>query len=193
MNRVGVPSDAAQTEPAWVGQVLRYWFEELNEAHWFVPDRGVDQQIRDRFLGLHERVAGGEGPEVTSAREVLAAVIVLDQFSRNLFRGTPRAYAADPMARQLAGRALSQGLDVGMTNAQRQFLYMPFQHSEDRQDQVRSLALFEKLGNVSWICYAQAHKSIIDRFGRFPHRNQILGRISSAAELASLNEPMGSF
>jgi len=193
MNRVGVPGGAAQTEPAWVGQVLHYWFEELNETHWFEPDRSVDQHIRDRFLGLHERIASGEGPAVTTARELLAAIVVLDQFSRNLFRGTPRAYAADPMARQLAGRALSERLDVGMTDAQRQFIYMPFQHSEDLQDQVRSLALFEKLGNPSWLLYAQAHKSIIDRFGRFPHRNRILGRTSSAAEIASLNEPMGSF
>ena len=193
MNRVGVRDGAAQTEPAWVGQVLHYWFEELDESHWFEPERSVDQNIRDRFLALHERIASGEGPAVTTAREMLAAVVVLDQFSRNLFRGTPRAYAADPMARQLAGRALRQGFDVGMTDAQRQFLYMPFQHSEEHQDQVRSLALFEKLGNPSWLRYAQAHKSIIDRFGRFPHRNQILGRASSAAEIASLSEPMGSF
>ena len=193
MNRVGAPGSAAHTEPAWVGQVLQYWFEVLSEDHWFDHDRGVDDQIRDRFLALHERLAGGDSDEVTTPREFLAAVVVLDQFSRNLFRGTSRAYSADAKARQLARRAIDQGFDFDMTDAQKQFLYMPYQHSEDRQDQVRSLTLFEKLGNEHWTQYARAHKSIIDRFGRFPHRNQILGRISSAEEIASLNEPMSSF
>jgi len=193
MNRVGAPGSAAHTEPAWVGQVLQYWFEVLNENHWFDHDRGVDDQIRDRFLALHERLAAGDGAEVTTPREVLAAVIVLDQFSRNIFRGTSRDYSADATALQLARRAIDQGFDFDMTDAQKQFLYMPYQHSEDRQDQVRSLTLFEKLGNENWLQYARAHKSIIDRFGRFPHRNQVLGRTSSAEEIASLNEPMSSF
>ncbi len=193
MNRAGTPASSAQTEPAWVGEVLRYWFEELTDAHWFAEGRAVDDQIRARFLALHQQLAAGHITAAPTPRELLAAIIVLDQFSRNLFRGTPRAYAADALARRLADTALGQGVDLDMVEAQKQFLYMPFQHSEDRQDQVRSLALFEKLGHESWTRFARAHKSIIDRFGRFPHRNAILGRQSSAAEIASLNEPMGSF
>jgi uncharacterized protein (DUF924 family) len=185
--------DGARAEPAWVAEVLHYWFEELTEDHWFKASREVDAQIRERFLALHERLATGHAAPLGSPREALATVIVLDQFSRNLFRGSPRAYAADPLARRLASAALSEGYDRGMTDPQRQFLYLPFQHSEDRQDQLRSLALFEKLGNESWTRYALAHKSIIDRFGRFPHRNEILGRKSSAEEIASLKKPMGSF
>lgn len=189
----GTQDGAARAEPAWVGEVLQYWFEQLDQKHWFENNRTVDQQIRDRFLPLHERLAGGDGSAAATPRELLATIVVLDQFSRNLYRRTPRAYAADPMALQLARRAISQSADREMTDEQKQFLYMPFQHSEDPQDQARSLALFEKLGNESWIKYARAHKTIIDRFGRFPHRNEILGRSSSAEEAASIREPMGSF
>ncbi len=193
MNRLGTSADGGRAEPAWVAEVLHYWFEELTADHWFEVSREIDAQIRERFLALHERVASAHIATLGSPRAALATVIVLDQFSRNLFRGTPRAYAADPMARRLASMALGEGYDRDMTNPQKQFLYLPFQHSEDRQDQLRSLALFEKLGNESWTRYALAHKSIIDRFGRFPHRNAILGRDSSAEEIASLKEPMGSF
>jgi uncharacterized protein (DUF924 family) len=193
MNRVSTPLSSTQAEPAWVGEVMRYWFEELTETLWFNSSCEVDDQIRDRFLALHEQLAAGQLLAVTTPRGLLAAVIVLDQFSRNLFRGTPRAYAADPLARRLAGTAINQGYDHDMTISEKQFFYLPFQHSEDPQDQVRSLALFEKLGDESCTRFALAHKSIIDRFGRFPHRNEILGRHSSAAEIAALKEPMGSF
>ncbi len=184
---------AGRPEPDWVGKVLVFWFEKLGEEHWFDPRPEVDEQIREQFLPWHEQLAAGPGSELATARELLAAVIVLDQFSRNLFRGTPRAYAADSLARGLADTAIARGFDREMTDAQRQFLYMPFQHSEELKDQARSVALFEKLGNKRWTEYALAHKSIIDRFGRFPHRNAILGRPSSVAETASLQEPMGSF
>jgi uncharacterized protein (DUF924 family) len=110
-----------------------------------------------------------------------------------MFRGTPRAYAADPLARKHAETALSHKYDVSLSVHERQFLYLPFQHSEDRQDQARSVALFAQLGDANLSRYALAHQSIIDRFGRFPHRNAILHRDSSASELESLQEPMGSF
>jgi uncharacterized protein (DUF924 family) len=193
VNRVGTPVSSVPAEPAWVGEVLQYWFEEVTAAYWFDVSREVDEKIRVRFLALHERLVTGDVSALRTPRELLAAILVLDQFSRNLFRGSPRAYAADSLARRLANSAISQGHDRDMTDAQKQFLYLPFQHSEDREDQARSLALFEKLGNVGWTEYARAHKSLIDRFGRFPHRNAILGRHSSADEIASLSEPMGSF
>ncbi len=188
-----MPSAGARTEPAWVGEVLGFWFEKLGDKHWFEASGEVDEQIRELFLPLHEQLTARLDVEFEAPRELLAAVIVLDQFSRNLFRGTPRAYAADSLARKLADTAIGRGADRDMTDLQRQFLYMPFQHSENPKDQARSLALFEKLGNERWTEYALAHKSIIDRFGRFPHRNAILGRRSSAEETASLLEPMGSF
>ena len=124
---------------------------------------------------------------------MLAAVIVLDQFSRNLFRGTPRAFAADFIARRLAKTAIEQGFDAAMKKQERLFLYLPFQHSEDRGDQALSLDLYERLGDEKWTRFAMAHKVIIDRFGRFPHRNATLNRPSSADEIALLKEPMGSF
>lgn len=180
-------------EPAWVGEVLRFWFESLGPDRWFAKSEQVDEAIRQRFFDLHGRLlevdaAGLEGP-----RRLLAAVIVLDQFSRNLFRGSPRAFAADPLARRLADRAISLGLDRGMSVAERLFLYLPFEHSEDRGDQARSVDLIAQLGNDGWTRYAAAHKVLIDRFGRFPHRNVALGRTSTPEEIAAMQEPMGSF
>jgi len=180
-------------EPAWVGEVLRFWFESLGPDRRFAKSEQVDEAIRERFLDLHARLlevdaAGLEGP-----RPLLAAVIVLDQFSRNLFRGSPRAFAADPLARRLADRAISLGLDRGMSVAERLFLYLPFEHSEDRGDQARSVDLIAQLGNDGWTRYAAAHKVLIDRFGRFPHRNVVLGRTSTPEEIAAMQEPMGSF
>jgi uncharacterized protein (DUF924 family) len=175
-------------ESNWVTEVLHFWFDELSEAHWFDNNGHTDAQIRERFLGLHARLAADEGIDCTTRHQLLAAVIVLDQFSRNLFRDTPRAYAADPIARRLARRAIAQGLDVGMTDEERMFLYLPFEHSEDRADQALAVELFSQLGNADWMTYALAHKAIIDRFGRFPHRNAILNRDSSAEEVESLEQ-----
>lgn len=183
----------AASEPAWVKDVLEFWFQELGDAHWFARSNTIDGQIRLRFLELHERLATGCGRNLTAPRPMLAAVIVLDQFSRNMFRGTPRAFAADAIARGLARQAIDRGHDSAMTRAGRMFLYLPFEHSEDREDQALAVRLIKQLGNKEWTRYAVAHRAIIERFGRFPHRNAILGRPSSADELAALEEPLGSF
>ena len=185
------PGDPA--EAAWVGGVLRFWFEELNEPEWFAKDHHIDAQIRQRFLTLHGQIASRDARDAATPRALLAAVIVLDQFSRNLFRDTPRAYAADPIARRLSRVAIGEGFDTAMTDSERMFLYLPFEHSENREDQADSVRLFAQLGNDKWTEYAVAHQRIIERFGRFPHRNAILGRQSSEAELALLQDPMGSF
>lgn len=184
-------SDAA--EPAWVGEVLHFWFDELGEAHWFAKSGDVDARIRDRFLALHANIVTHDGVGVTTSRALLAAVIVLDQFSRNLFRGTARAFAADALARRIARSAIELGFDDAMTAPERMFLYLPFEHSEDRTDQALSVELFTRLGNEDWTRYAIAHKVIIDRFGRFPHRNAVLDRASSTDELALLQRPLGWF
>jgi len=180
-------------EPTWVGEVIRFWFEELTKDQWFARSDILDAQIRLRFLTLQERLVASDAAGVSTPRSLLAAIIVLDQFSRNMFRGTPRAYACDAIARRLSKMAIENGFDAGMTEEERNFLYLPFQHSEDREDQALSLRLFENLGNEDWTPYARAHKAIIDRFGRFPHRNATLGRTSTAEEIALLNEHMGSF
>jgi uncharacterized protein (DUF924 family) len=186
-------STADAIEPAWVGDVIQFWFAELTEAHWFARNDDLDERIRDRFLALHEQIVLSDGIDAAAPRTVLAAVIVVDQFSRNMFRGTPRAFAADPIARRFARQAVERGFDLSMTREERLFLYLPFEHSEDREDQARSVHLIGQLGHEEWTRYAQAHRSIIDRFGRFPHRNAILGRTSTPDELGLLNEPMGSF
>lgn len=183
----------AVADPAWVGDVIGFWFEELKEEHWFSRSDDIDTQIRERYQTLHEQLVAQDCPGVTNPRHLLAAVIVLDQFSRNMFRGTARAYAADSIARRLARAAVEQGLDAAMNKQERLFLYLPFQHSEDRKDQALAVRLFEQLGDEEWTRHSLAHKSIIDRFGRFPHRNAALSRTSTAAEIALLKEPLGSF
>jgi uncharacterized protein (DUF924 family) len=183
----------AAAEPAWVGEVLRFWFEELREDDWFAKDHHLDERIRARFLPLYEELAACEARGIATPRELLAAVIALDQFPRNMFRDSARAYAADPIARRLARSAVDRELDRDMTDDERMFLYLPFEHSEDRADQALSVELFSRLGNDNWTRYARAHQEIIDRFGRFPHRNAVLGRESTPAELARLREPMGKF
>jgi uncharacterized protein (DUF924 family) len=176
-------------EPAWVGEVLHFWLDELEEAQWFANSDAIDAQIRTRFLPLHRRIAADPSSVPTAPRPLLAAVIVLDQFSRNLFRGTPYAFAADPSARELSTTAVKQRFDVPMKEDERLFLYMPFEHSEDREDQALAVELIARLGNEEWTRDALAHKTIIDQFGRFPHRNATLGRHSSQHELAFLREP----
>ena len=177
-------------EPSWVGDVLGYWFDEVGARRWFASGAELDPEIRERFHALHQQIVDLREPPVTP-RSLLAAVIVLDQFSRHLFRHTAHAYAADAAARRLAATAIELGIDDNMSDAERMFLYMPFQHSEDGSDQELSVRLFTDLGNEDWLHYAVEHKAIIDRFGRFPHRNAILDRQSTAEEIALLNNAMG--
>src|SRR5690349_9017030 len=129
----------------WVEQVLHFWFTELQPAAWFRKDERVDAVIRERFGGLHDEVAQLRPEQLTTARDCLAAVIVLDQFSRNIFRGSARAFATDPLALSISAHAIAAGLDQQLDRQQRWFLYMPFQHSEDRAVQVRSIELFTQL------------------------------------------------
>jgi uncharacterized protein (DUF924 family) len=177
-----------RTEPPWVEEVLRFWFQELGADLWFVTNDEVDTKIRARFLGVHEKIANGAVPDTSSLRALLAAVIVLDQFSRNMFRGTPRAFATDTIARSLARRAIAIGFDVAMTPEERYFFYLPFEHSEDREDQALSVRLIGQLGSEDWTRYALAHQATIERFGRFPHRNAILGRTSRPDEVPFVDQ-----
>jgi uncharacterized protein (DUF924 family) len=180
-------------EPPWVGTVINFWFEELTETDWFARSDVIDRHIRERFLTLHQRLVTHDGCGVLEPRPILASVIVLDQFSRNLFRDSPYAYSADSIARRLARVAIERSFDVAMTRLERLFLYLPFEHSEERADQALSVQLIGSVGDAAWTRYAIAHKEIIDRFGRFPHRNAVLNRLSTADEVAFLKEPKNSF
>jgi len=177
-----------------IEEVLKFWFDDLSPDDWFESDEAVDSYIRERFQELHETLRG-QVPEIwrSSARGCLAAVIVLDQFSRNMYRGTSRAFAADGAALSLAKEALMRGFDRELSIDERKFLYMPFEHSENPAEQARSMQLFGTLESELELDYARRHKEIIDRFGRFPHRNAVLGRISSPEEIEFIKEPGSSF
>jgi uncharacterized protein (DUF924 family) len=177
----------------WTTDVLAFWFDELGESRWFAKDESLDATIRRRFRPLYERLLTAVPSAFATPQQALAAALVLDQFPRNMFRGTARAFEADALARNIARRAVEAGLDATLTPRQRLFLYLPFEHSEDPADQALAVRLIERLGNESWTVYARAHQSLIERFGRFPHRNAILGRASTPEEEEALKGPMGSF
>ena len=180
--------------PAWVEQVLQFWFREMTREQWFKRDAAVDDRIRNRFLSLHDQVSAMPNEALLSGpRSALAAVIVLDQFSRNMFRGSPRAFASDAKALALAEAAIANGHAASLNKDELQFLYLPFEHSESGEAQVRCVKLMASLGDAELTRYAQAHCDIIERFGRFPHRNEILGRSSTAEELEFLKQPGSSF
>lgn len=170
--------------------VLRFWFEETPPEKRFAKDEGFDAAIRDRFADLYDRVAATEAAGWDGAPDMLlAAVIVLDQFSRNLFRGDARSYASDPIARRLTRTAMGKGWDEGMTTDERAFLYLPLEHSEDAADQVDSVAAFNRLGDANYLSFARDHQAVIERFGRFPARNAALGRDSTPEEREFLSQP----
>jgi uncharacterized protein (DUF924 family) len=176
----------------WIDEVLRFWFEETRPEAWFARDEAVDAAIRKRFGALHasltEKVPAAA---TTTATGALATVIVLDQFSRNLFRASPRAFACDPTALSITQDALRSGFDRELEANQRMFLYMPLQHSEEREVQRQSVELFTALGNTNSLDYAIQHRDIIERFGRFPHRNRVLGRETTPEETAFLKTHPG--
>lgn len=179
------------TTPA---EVLGFWFGECTPQQWFDKDDGFDAALRDRFGELHgEAAAGGLGGWEATADGRLALVLVLDQMSRNLFRGDPRAFAQDPRAREVARRAIAAGDHLFAPPQRCLFLFLPFEHSEDLADQLWSEALFGSLGDADLDDYARRHRVIVERFGRFPHRNAALGRASTAEELSFLQEPNSSF
>ena len=188
-----LPTIGERVELPWVGDVIHLWFEELGVTRWFAKNSEIDAQIRARFLQLHEQLVEQDGFGISTPRAILAAVIVLDQFSRNMFRADARAFSADPIARRLSKDAIARGFEKKLSRQEKYFLYLPFEHSEDRQDQVLAQTMIQQLGNDVWTRYAAMHLSIIERFGRFPHRNEALKRPSTAEELAFLNAPSNSF
>jgi len=178
----------------WVDDVLGFWFQETRPKQWFTKDEAFDADVRERFLAQHEELAAQPGETfLTDARSALAAIIVFDQMSRNMFRGTPRAFATDTKALQLAAATVAGGFDTALTKDERMFCYLPFEHAEDGDAQARCVALMSALGDPELAKWAEAHKAVIDRFGRFPHRNAVLGRVSTPEEIEFLKQPGSSF
>ena len=176
------------------GAVLAFWFGEAAPRQWFARDDAFDATIRERFGALHEGLAKGVPAQwLGDPASRLAAVIVLDQFSRNLHRGSPASYAQDEAALALARMAVARGDDGPLQPVERQFLYMPFMHSETLADQDECVRLMEGLGLEDALDAARRHRAIIARFGRFPHRNAVLGRETTPEEEAFLKEPGASF
>ncbi len=183
-----------QVHDAWVVNVLQFWFEELEQDDWFRKNSAVDETIASRFADYPEAIHETPLEElVTSGERALASVIVLDQFPRNLYRGQDKAFAFDRYAREIAHAAIAAKRDQALSLDQRLFLYLPFEHSEDLADQERAVALIAELGSDQYTDYALAHKKVIERFNRFPHRNRALGRTSTPEEEAYLAEPGSGF
>jgi uncharacterized protein (DUF924 family) len=172
---------------ATADDVLAFW-RAAGEQKWFAKDDAFDAEVHRRFLPTYEAAADGALAEWEATPEgALALTIVLDQFPRNMFRRNARAFAADAAARAVADRALAHGFDQQVPANQRLFFYLPFEHSETMADQERCCDLFRALGNADQLRWAELHADIIRRFGRFPHRNVLLGRTTTPAEKAYLD------
>ena len=165
-------------------EINDFWLNEIGMAGWFNGGEAVDQAIRDRFLPAWERVADLVPGWVDTAEGALAALILTDQFPRNMFREDPRAFSTDPLARQLADAAIARGFDMQIPEPQRNFFYLPFEHSEDLADQDRAVALIEERIGGEHLRHARLHRDAIARFGRFPWRNNALGRQPTEEEAA---------
>ncbi len=175
-------------------EILTFWFEEIEPAKWWVKDDAFDQSIRARFAEAHARATRCElFAWRTQPRGRLAEVIVLDQFSRNMYRGSPAAFASDPLALALAQEAIAAGAEDALDPVERSFLYLPFMHSESPAIHAIALELYRKNGIQSNLDFEIRHKNIIERFGRYPHRNAILGRASTAEEIEFLKQPGSGF
>ena len=176
----------------WSEEILNYWFKELEPKDWFKKSDELDQQIRSRFHDLWVSEQEHSHPKfLGSAREALAAIILFDQFPRNMFRGEAKSFSTDSKALALTEESIKKNYDKELGESEKTFMYMPLQHSEDPSIQELSVMVFTELGNEYTLSYAKEHKMIIDQFGRFPHRNKILGRESTTKETEFLKEHSG--
>jgi uncharacterized protein (DUF924 family) len=177
-------------------QVLDFWFDPPNHRHWFEASDAFDQEVRANLLGRYVDAAQGHLDHWCDLPNgALALCILFDQVPRNIFRGAVQSFATDAQARSVARLILARGFDhTYPTGDHRMFCYLPFEHSEDLDDQRLSVQLFSKrIGDAGYREYARMHLDIVMRFGRFPHRNAILGRVSTAEEVAFLHSPTSSF
>jgi len=173
-------------QPITPATVLAFW-RAAGADKWFTKDAAFDAKIRAKFLATYDAAAAGALAWDGDAEGALALVVVLDQFPRNMFRDSARAFAADPLARAVASRAIARGFDQEIAVAERSFFYLPFEHSEALADQERCVALNRASGDADALKWAEVHADIIRRFGRFPHRNGVLGRTTTPEEQAFLD------
>ncbi len=185
--------EASGAEASDAEAILAFWLDELEPEQWFKRDDAVDQAIRDRFLPVYERVIAGNYQELAawgqSARGSLAVLVLLDQFPRNLFRGSPRSFESDAKALELSEAAVDLGHDMQIDGPARCFIYMPMEHAEDLAVQERCCELMARTGDPDYVKYAEIHRDIIAQFGRFPHRNAVLGRETTPEETDFLKTP----
>ncbi|MGB5633562.1 MAG: DUF924 family protein [Waterburya sp.] len=175
-------------------EVLNFWFDERVKPQWFKKSEEFDREIKERFESMYRYAKTGELDRWRNVpHSTLALIIILDQFPRNMYRQTPQAFATDAKAIKLTKYAIANNYQQSMTTEQQVFLYMPLMHSEHKTDQELCVKLFTKLGKEDNLKFARKHQEIIDRFGRFPHRNQILGRESTPEEREFLIQPGSSF
>lgn len=173
-------------------QVLDFWFSERSRAHWFKSTPEYDREVGSRFATAWEQARDGQLADwEEGAAGALALVILLDQFPLNMFRNGSQGYSTEALSRQVAGRAIARGYDRELPTERRAFLYLPYMHSESLVDQERSVELFTALGREENLVWARHHREIVRRFGRFPHRNAVLGRESTQLELEWLQSPEG--
>ena len=169
-------------------EIVEFWFSDEVKSKWFKSTPEFDQQLRDKYEKLWQQGVDGELESWTESPEgCLALVILFDQLPLNMFRGEQKCFETEQLSRNVADLAILRGFDQQLTDAQKGFLYMPFMHSEKLEDQVRSIELFEKAGLQENLRFAHHHHGIVEKFGRFPHRNAILGRDSTAEEIDYLN------
>ncbi|WFF41315.1 DUF924 domain-containing protein [Salinicola endophyticus] len=194
------PRDSADTDHKTTGDIAApqavcdFWFETLSAKQWFAKDAALDGEIAERFgatLAAAARCELWHWRDSPTGR--VAEIVVLDQFSRNVHRDTPAAFAQDPLALALAQELIARGEDTALPLAQRIFAYMPFMHSESLAIHARAVTLFDTPGMEAQLDYEHRHREIIQRFGRYPHRNAILGRVSTPEEIAFLRQPGSAF
>ena len=184
----------ASPDHDWARKVHEFWFKECDPDDWFKKSDALDAEIQKRFGSLHAQLSQKEAGEfLHSPEDAFAAIILLDQLSRNLFRGDPRSFASDPLALEIARGMIAKGWDKDIALNWRVFVYLPFEHSEALEDQDTCVELGSARGDEKFTRYAKAHRDVIKRFGRFPHRNSILGRPSTAEEEAYLSQPGSGF
>lgn len=178
--------------PKTFQDVLDFWFSDESRPFWFAKSDTFDRRIADRFGNTYEAAHAGRLDDwMDEPQGALALVIVLDQFPRNMFRGSPRSFESNDLALTHARTALERGYDRQQGDEGRQFLYLPFMHSEDLADQTRSVELYEKLGDAEALAFARDHRDIVARFGRFPHRNAVLDRDTTPDETEFLKTHSG--
>ncbi|NMP31995.1 DUF924 domain-containing protein [Thalassotalea sp. M1531] len=175
-------------------EILTFWFNEISPQQWWQKDDEFDALIKKRFESIHHKAVNGELSHWReSALGSLAEVIVLDQFSRNIYRDKPQSFAFDSLALALAQNAIAKGFNAELDETKRSFLYLPFMHSESLVIHEQAVHLYKALGNAANLEFELKHKAIIEQFGRYPHRNEILGRKSTEAEIEFLKQPNSSF